>query len=50
MTGTTRFLLIPALAVLHALPARGGESGVRAVIQEKHRQLLDERRRDAPGG
>ena len=42
MTGTTRFLLIPALSVLHALPARGSESGVRAVIQEKHRQLLEE--------
>jgi hypothetical protein len=42
MTGTTRFLLIPVLAVLHALPARGAESGVRAVIQEKHRQLLEE--------
>ncbi len=41
MTGTTRFLLIPALALLPALPARGAESGVRAVMREKHRQLLE---------
>jgi hypothetical protein len=41
MTGSTRFLLIPALAVLHALPARGDEARV-AVIGKDLAQILDQ--------